>query len=578
MNDVRDRFIWICVASYAVLALLWIFLSDQLLSIFTDVGSIVWLSTAKGVFFVVTTAAGFLLALHSVPSAENNNAQHLQDVLASGFSPGRLPLWLTSLFAMFVTLAMLWLREELSVDLDTRPLMIMCMFPIIFSAMLGGLVPGLISTAIAALGVLFGISPATNTFHIGSGLNLLQWGFLIINGVVVSLLSEVLRRSRIKAETSHRLLDAIISGTADAVFVKDAKGRYLLINAAAAGFVGKSPKDILGCDDFALFPQESAQYLMTLDQVILASGQTQTHEEQLLTHDGKTMVFLATKGPVLDKSGQLIGLFGISRDITERKRIEDEVRRLNTELEQRVALRTAELNAANLELEDLTYALAHNLRAPVRAIDGFTQLLTEAHAGQANTETGNHLEQIKHANRIMGTLIDGILTLLRCSRGVLRRETVDISALTKRVFDSLACAEPQRRVMLEVEPGLVATGDAAMLETVMSQLLENAWKFTRNQAHARIRVSSGEINGHPGICISDNGAGFDLAHAEQLYQPFYRLHRQDEFPGIGIGLATARRIIHRHGGQIHAVATPGTGATFCFSLPQTADVENHHEE
>lgn len=580
MTSARDRFILFCVVAYAVLALLWIFLSDQLLSIFADIQSIVWLSTAKGVFFVVTTAAALFLALRAVPAEKRDgDSAQLLEALSSGVSPGRLPGWLSYTFAVFMTLAMLALRESLSVGFGERPLLILFMFPIIFSALLGGLGPGLVATVLSALGVAYFAFPPLHSFRIVAIHDLLQWSFLVVNGVAVSVLSEVLRRSLARAETNRRLLDVVISGTADAVFVKDAQGRYLLANAAAAGFVGKTQSEIIGHDDRALFPAETAAYLKTLDQAAMSSGRTQTLEEQLTTLDGKKLVFLVTKGPVFDEAGQVVGLFGIARDITGRKQAEDEIRHLNAELERRVAERTAELNVASVELEDLTYALAHNLRAPLRAIGSFAQLLIEEHAGKLDAEARGCLEQIVQANRNMGALIDGILALLRCSRGELQRQVVDIAALATSRLDELARAEPQRQARREVESGLAVVGDAAMLEIVMKQLLDNAWKFTRDKECAAIRVFSGEVDGKPAICVADNGAGFDMAHVEQLYQPFYRLHRQDEFPGVGIGLATVRRIIHRHGGEIRAAAEPGQGATFCFFLPSTtAALETNHEK
>ncbi|SFN94631.1 hypothetical protein SAMN05660284_02582 [Formivibrio citricus] len=580
MTSARDRFILFCVVAYAVLASLWIFMSDRLLAMFADVQSIVWLSTAKGVFFVAASAATFFLALRAVPTGDGDgDSARLLEALSSGVSPGRLPVWLSYSFAVLMTLAMLALRESISAGIGGRSLLILFMFPITFSALLGGLGPGLVSTALAGLGVAYFSLPPRGSFHIAASYDLLQWSFLLINGLAVSILSAMLRRSLARAETNRRLLDVVISGTEDAVFVKDARGRYLLVNDAAAGFVGKTQSEIIGHDDRALFPAESAAYLRAMDQTVMSAGHTQTHEEQLTTQDGKSLVFLVTKGPVFDEKGQVAGLFGISREITARKQAEDEIRRLNAELEQRVAERTAELNAANLELEDLAYALAHNLRAPLRAIDGFAHLLTEEHAGQLDAEARSCLMQITLANRNMGALIDGILALLRCSRGELLRQSVDISQLAEKRFDDLARIEPQRQIDAEIAPGLAVAGDRTMLEIAMNQLVDNAWKFTRGREHAVIRVYRGEVDGHPAICVADNGAGFDMAHVERLYQPFYRLHRQDEFPGIGIGLATVRRIIHRHGGNIRAEGVPGSGAIFCFSLPSVmSGVEDSHEE
>ena len=569
----RNRFISLVTVGYAVAALAWIFLSDQILSAFADIESVVWLSTAKGVFFVAVSAATFYLALRAVPPSGNDDVSRpLFETLHAGIRPGSLPAWLTYTFAVLVTLSLLLVRQRIMTEFGDRPMLILFMFPIIFSALLGGLGPGLVATGIAALGISYVAYPPVGSLRIASSFDLLQWGFLIANGAAVSLLSELLRRSLARSESDRRLLDAVISGTSDAVFVKDVNGRYLLVNAAAASFSGKDPAAIIGQDDTFLFPEGSALELMALDKKIMAGGTAQTHEERLATFDGRSLVFLVTKGPVFGADGKVMGLFGISREITDRKRAEEEIHRLNAMLEQRVNERTAELRSANAELEDLAYAFMHNLRAPLRAIGGFARMLLDEHTGRLDDGARQNLEQIALANRNMAGMIEGILTLLRCARKKLQRETVDVSALATRRLVELAAAELHRRVIGDVAPGLFAMGDPDLLRLVLDQLLDNAWKFTRDKADALIRVDAGEIDGQPGICVSDNGAGFDMAHAGQLFKPFQRLHRQDEFAGVGIGLATVRRIIDRHGGKTSAHAVPDTGATFCFSLPET----RHH--
>ena len=579
-TSARDRFIFLTTVCYAVLALAWIFLSDRLLASFVDIESILWLSTAKGVFFVVVTAAAFFLALRAVPSAgTEGNARLLLESLATGVSPGRLTPWLTYAFAVTITLSMLMLRYRLGDALGDRQLLILFMFPIIFSALLGGFGPGFVATAVTVLGVDYLMISPKGSLRISDSIDWLNLGFLTANGVAVSVLSEVLRRSLSKVEMNLRLLDTVISGTPDAVFVKDVQSRYLMANAAAGGFVGKDRNELVGRDDTSFFQEATAHAMMAQDRAIMASGRTQTLEEQLTTLDGRALVFLVTKGPVFDGAGQVVGLFGISREITDRKMAENEVRRLNASLERRVAERTAELKAANLELEELAYALTHNLRAPLRAIGSFARLLVDEHGGKLDGEAKVCLEQIVQANSAIGKLLDGILALLRCTRGKLHPEPVDVSVLANRRLAELASAEPQRQIRREVEDGLVVTGDRKMLEMVIRHLLDNAWKFTRNQKEALIRVFSSEVDGRPGICVSDNGVGFDMAHIGRLFQPFQRLHRQDEFPGIGIGLAAVRRIICHHGGEIRAVAAPNAGATFCFTLPQSsATQEDHHEQ
>lgn len=306
-------------ASYSILALAWIFLTDELLKVFVDIDSLFWLSTAKGFFFVITSAAMFFLALRAVPPAQENSSSTCWDAVTHALVPESRTHWLMYLFAIVITVAMLAVRESLAVQFENRSLLILFMFPIILSALLGGFGPGLVSSFIAAWGVNYFAIPPLHTFAISAKHDLLQWLFLIINGVAVSLLSEVLRRSLTKAEFNQRLLNVVVSGTSDAIFVKDIQGRYQLINAGAAAIVGKTPESILGRDDYFLFPEAIAKELMARDLEILSGSFEQSYEEHIVTRDGKEFDFSVIKGPVFNQAGQAVGLFGINRDITERK-------------------------------------------------------------------------------------------------------------------------------------------------------------------------------------------------------------------------------------------------------------------
>jgi PAS domain S-box-containing protein len=268
-----------------------------------------------------------------------------------------------------------------------------------------------------------------------------------------------------------------------------------------------------------------------------------------------------------DGQGRAVRALGVTQDITERKRIELEFQQLNATLEQRIRDRTRALRDAYDELESYSYAVAHDLRSPLRIINGFAQALREDNPA-LDTGSQDHLGRIMGASKKMGELIDGLLKLSQYARGEVQRQSVNLSAIATRIFEELSVAEPQRAVEWEIEPDLRVQADPALTEALMQNLLNNAWKYTAGVAQARIRVFSREADGGREYCVSDNGAGFDMARADKLFQPFQRLHQPHEFAGLGIGLATARRIVQRHGGVLRAESQPGQGATFSFTLPQ----------
>jgi len=319
--------------------------------------------------------------------------------------------------------------------------------------------------------------------------------------------------------------------------------------------------ELQGC-----FTPESWAGLSVAMERALAHGTPYECDAEIVRGDG-TRGWITARGEATRAAdGTVVELHGTVQDITERKQAAEALRELNAELEQRVALRTADLTAANRELDSFAYAVSHDLRAPLRAMSGFSLALLEDYGERLDGEAKSYLEQIGKASRKMGELIDGILALSRSTRGDFARDEVDVSALAAGILTELARIESERAVNIEIEPGLVVRGAARMIELVMENLLGNAWKYTGRTPAPLIRVFAGEVDGLRGICVVDNGAGFDMAHAPQLFQPFRRLHRQDEFPGLGIGLATVQRIVQRHGGEVRASAAPGEGATFCFTL------------
>jgi signal transduction histidine kinase len=245
---------------------------------------------------------------------------------------------------------------------------------------------------------------------------------------------------------------------------------------------------------------------------------------------------------------------------------EREVRQLNEELEQRVIQRTRQLEVANKELEAFAYSVSHDLRAPLRSIDGFSQIMLEDYADKLDAEGKDYLQRLRAASQRMGQLIDDMLKLSRVTRSSMQRERVDLSALAHAIAAELQQRQPERQVEFVITEGLAASGDARLLEAALENLLENAWKFTGKHDHARIEFGSIEANGNPVYFVRDNGVGFDMTYADKLFGAFQRLHSTTEFEGTGIGLATVQRIIHRHGGEIWGEGVVEQGATFYFTL------------
>lgn len=281
---------------------------------------------------------------------------------------------------------------------------------------------------------------------------------------------------------------------------------------------------------------------------------TETYE---MTAAGRPSVveLVGCRGVIDDEPASVI----VIEDITERARVQTELQALNAQLE-----------ATNNELEAFSYSVSHDLRTPLRAIDGFSQALVEDYADLLDDRGKKYLERLRIAAQNMGRLIEDMLRLSRVTRAEFAWTDVDLSALAGEIASEVAASAPNQDVELAIADDLAVRGDRSMLRQVLWNLIDNAWKFTSKTPHARIEIGARADGEGSVFFVRDNGAGFDMGRADKLFGAFQRLHTAEEFPGIGIGLAIARRIVHRHGGRIWAEGEPGKGATFSFTIPRTA--------
>ncbi len=270
---------------------------------------------------------------------------------------------------------------------------------------------------------------------------------------------------------------------------------------------------------------------------------------------------------LLDDKGRLVSVMSLIHDITEQVRAREEIRKLNASLEEKVRERTRELEMANRELESFAYSVSHDLRAPLRGIDGFSRALEEQYADKLDQRGLTYLDRVRKASQRMGMLIDDILMLSRITRQELTMEQVDLGIISTEILEALREKEPGRNVRFDIAENLTVTGDPRLLRILMQNLLDNAWKYSSNRERAFIEVGSAEMDGKRCVFVRDNGVGFNMKYLDKMFIPFQRLHTQEEFPGTGVGLATVQRIINRHGGSISAESRENEGTEFYFFLP-----------
>lgn len=381
---------------------------------------------------------------------------------------------------------------------------------------------------------------------------------------VITVMRDITETRR--TESERRRLTAILEMTSDLVATSTPDSAIIHINEAGRRMLGWAAGEGLG--ERRIADGHPAWAYRILHEQGLPAALAQgiwTGETAILGPDGREIPTSQVVMAHRNAAGEVEYLSTIIRDITERKRIEERIRTLNAELEQRVRQRTAELEAAQRELESFNYSVSHDLRAPLRSIDGFSAALLEDCYDQLSEAGRGHLERIRAGAAKMGRLIDDLLRLSRVTAQEMTIREVDLSGLVTCIAADLRADTPEREIEFVVAEGLRASGDEPLLRIALENLLGNAVKYTSR--HARPRIEFGIQEGaEPVYFVRDNGAGFDMEYGEKLFSPFGRLHGEDEFPGSGIGLSIVERIIRRHGGRVWAEGRKDIGATFYFTL------------
>jgi PAS domain S-box-containing protein len=369
---------------------------------------------------------------------------------------------------------------------------------------------------------------------------------------------------------ANALLQALMDNMPDHIYFKNLQSRFIRTSRSQANMLGLSnPAEVIGKSDFDFFPHAARSY--GEEQEVMSSGKPLIDlEEWVVWPDGRETWVSTTKMPLRNAEGQTIGIFGISHDVTERKRTEQEIKQLNADLEKQAE----KLQAANKELEAFSYSVSHDLRAPLRAIDGYTRILVEDYESSLDAEGKRVCAIISREARRMGQLIDDLLAFSRLGRKEMYASKIDMRGMAVSVLNELLKEDERARLDFQIGKLPTARGDSSLIRQVWFNLLANAIKFTSRKERALIEIGSKTNKNELIYYVRDTGAGFDMEYANKLFGVFQRLHSESEFDGTGVGLAIIQRIIHRHEGRVWAEGEVGKGAAFYFALPRK---EVHHE-
>jgi PAS domain S-box-containing protein len=373
--------------------------------------------------------------------------------------------------------------------------------------------------------------------------------------------------SELRIENERARLRTLIETIPDLVWLKDVDGTYLTCNRKFERFFGSKEHDIVGKTDYDFVPKELADNFRMNDKKAQRAGKPTTNLEWVTySDDGHQELLETIKTPMFDSENKLIGILGVARDITELHQSQEEIKQLHTNLEQRVEERTTELQTANKELEAFAYTVSHDLRAPLRAINGFTKILIEDFAKDLPDEGNRICSVISENTRKMGQLIDDLLAFSRVGRSDINLSLIDMNRIIENVYLELTTQEQREKITFNVNPLPTVMADNALMKQVWFNLISNAIKFSSKHANPIITIYYFMKDDHPIFTIKDNGSGFGMKYANKLFGVFQRLHSSKEYEGTGVGLAIVQRIIQRHGGAIWAESEINKGAQFYFTF------------
>lgn len=363
-------------------------------------------------------------------------------------------------------------------------------------------------------------------------------------------------------------VEAVLNSISDVVIYGDLDRRIILTNPAMQKVFGYSGQELIGKKTSILYADANDFEKQGKRQFGVKTDVTHaTYELNYRRKDGSIFVGETFGTKVFDIDGNAMGFMGVIRDITQRKQVEAELLEHKNHLEELVNERTIELQNLNKELEAFSYSVSHDLRAPLRAVNGFSRMLLEENSDILSEDSLSYLDRIIKASVKMERLIDDLLQISRVSRVDLNKEKIDLSKMAEDILNNLKNDDPQRQAKWNIEQGLTVKGDRTLINVLMQNLLDNAWKYSAKQQETSIKLFRYSVNGvKNAFCIEDNGTGFDVKYKDKIFQPFQRLHTDNEFVGTGIGLATVNRVVHRHGGNVWVESEPGKGSRFYFNL------------